>query len=763
MSGHIAVIGMAGRFPGAGTVDEFWQNLLDGRDAITRVAVPAGVAARGLLDRPEWFDAGYFGIPPAVARVINPQQRLFLQCAVEALENAGYDSFRYPGTIGVYAGSGENAYAQVLRSRAGDLPALSEWEIQVANGPDSLCSRAAHKLGLRGPAVTVQAGCATSLLAVHLAIRGLLGGDCDIALAGGVKVRIPAGGPAVDDVGIQAPDGYCRAFDAAAAGPVGADALGLVVLKRLEDAEADGDRIDAVIRGSAINNDGANRVGFTAPSAEGQAAVIRKAHRAAGITPESCTYVEAHGTGTPLGDPIEIAALTAAFGSGGPAGHCGVGSVKTNIGHADAAAGIAGLIKTVLAVKHGVLPASLHFAVPNPQIDFARSPFRVVTERRKWQPEEGPRRAGVSAFSVGGINAHVVLEQPPEAPLGTPPSPYPQVLVLSAKTPSALTAMTGRLAEHLRASPGTPLDHLAWTLQTGRGEHGHRAMALVHDHADAVSVLAGEQPDRLIRAAGPTRSRPLVFRLPAIEDPLAEYATWAALYRTQPAFRRAVDECGARAAFRDGPDACPAPLLAFAGLYAMAQLWRRWGAEPARVTGSGVGAQVADKLTGMLGTGPEHAVAGDEVTLEIRTGTCPADERAMLDAIGRLWLAGASITWSALHEGRSPVRVAAPAYPFEGERHIVAGPAAAPVPGPAAGPATATTMLPLVTDLFGEILGLPEVDPDDSFFDLGGDSLLAMRFVTRLRDFLPVEFAPRTLFQAPTAAAMAAVLEEQAR
>ncbi|WP_229074955.1 beta-ketoacyl synthase N-terminal-like domain-containing protein [Actinoplanes sp. DH11] len=798
--GHIAVIGMAGRFPGARHIDEFWQNLLDGKDSITRVGDGEAVAARGLLDDPEVFDAEYFGIPPAVARVINPQQRLFLQCAVEALENAGHDPVRHPGTVGVYAGGGENAYAQVLRSYLGVLPSLSEWEIRVGNGPDFLCSQVAHKLGLRGPAVTVQAGCATSLLAVHLAVQGLLAGDCDLALAGGVTVRVPAGIAVVDDVGLQAPDGYCRAFDASARGPVGADGVGLVVLRRLADAVADGDRIDAVLRGSAVNNDGANRLSFTAPSVKGQAAVIRKAQRAAGITPESCTYVEAHGTGTRLGDPIEIAALTSAFAAdGGTAGRCGIGSVKTNIGHADAAAGIAGLIKTVLAVKHGVLPASLHFSVPNPQIDFDRTPFRVVADQQKWQPETGPRRAGVSAFSVGGTNAHVVLEEPPPVAPSGPPSSAAQVLVLSAKTPAALAAMTRRLADHLRAAPTTPLDHLSWTLQAGRTEHSHRAMAVVTGHDDAVAVLTGERPGLLL-ATGPVRSRPLTFRLPAVVDPPAGRAVWMALYRAHPAFRQAVDECRARAAFED--DTGSPVLLTFVGHYATAQLWRRWGAEPARVVGTGIGAMVAGALTGLIpaaeaadlvrqaagggetsrpgdaadhehwtgilqqvtpaDTTPPAQPAGDDITLEITAGTCPADERSVLDAIGRLWLSGAQITWSAMHAGHSPVRVAAPAYPFEGGRHILepretARPA---VSGPEPGPDPAARVLSVVSGLFEEILGLAEVDPDDSFFDLGGDSLLAMRFVTRLNGYFPVGFAPRMLFAAPSAAAMTAAVEE---
>jgi len=304
---------------------------------------------------------------------------------VAALEDAGHDPDRFPGAIGVYAGRGENDYARLLKAHRASGPAVSDWEIRVANGPDFLGGRVAHRLNLRGPAVAVQSACATSLVDVHLAVRGLLDGDCDLALAGGVTVRVPSRVDQPDGVGIQAPDGVCRAFDASASGLVSGDGVGIVVLRRLADALADGDRIDAVIRGSAVNNDGAGRIGFTAPSVDGQAAVIEQAQRAAGIDPGTCTYVETHGTGTRLGDPVEIVALTKAFRRGtGRTGFCGIGSVKTNIGHTDAAAGVAGLIKAVLAVKHGVIPPSLHFTEPNPEIDFAASPFRVVTAPQDW-------------------------------------------------------------------------------------------------------------------------------------------------------------------------------------------------------------------------------------------------------------------------------------------------------------------------------------------------------------------------------------------
>ncbi|MFB9836671.1 beta-ketoacyl [acyl carrier protein] synthase domain-containing protein, partial [Actinoallomurus acaciae] len=318
--GPIAVIGMACRFPGAGDPTAFWRNLVEGRDSITRRPgrpAPGGgeyVPARGLVEDPEWFDADYFGYSPREARIIDPQHRLFLECAVEALEDAGHDPRRHSGAIGVYAGSTENSYGELLRSRRDRLPSVSDLEIRVATGADFLSSRVAYKLGLRGPSVTVQAACATSLVAVHLAARALSSGDCDLALAGGVTVRVLARLDRYPGTGIQAPDGICRAFDAAAQGAVDGDGAGVVVLRRLPEALADGDHVHAVLRGSAVNNDGADRMGYTAPGVGGQAAVIRAAQRAAGADAGTITYVEAHGTGTALGDPIEVGALARAYG-----------------------------------------------------------------------------------------------------------------------------------------------------------------------------------------------------------------------------------------------------------------------------------------------------------------------------------------------------------------------------------------------------------------------------------------------------------------
>jgi acyl transferase domain-containing protein len=434
----IAIIGMAGRFPGAKNIDEFWLNLRDGVESISwftdEELIAAGidsevlserryVKAGATLENIDLFDASFFGFNPQEASRMDPQHRIFLECAWEALEDAGYDSQTYSGKIGVYAGVGWNGY--LLFNVAPDRQFLESavgYQTLLGNDKDFLTTRVSYQLNLKGPSIDVQTACSTSLVAVSMACQSLLNYQCDLALTGGITVSsIPKTGYFYQEGGILSPDGHCRAFDAQAQGTVPGNGAGIVVLKRLEDAIADGDCIHAVIRGAAINNDGALKVGYTAPSVDGQAEVIAEALALAGVEPETISYIEAHGTGTALGDPIEIAALTQVFrASTEKAKFCALGSVKTNIGHLDAAAGIAGLIKTVLALKHQLIPPSLHFQQPNPKIDFNHSPFYVNHQLQEWKSNGHPRRAGVSSFGIGGTNAHVVLE---EAPLTSPPAP----------------------------------------------------------------------------------------------------------------------------------------------------------------------------------------------------------------------------------------------------------------------------------------------------------------------------------------------------
>src|SRR5215203_735358 len=461
---EVAVIGMACRFPGARNVDEYWRNLRDGVESITYLSDeelrryneastaidnPGYVKVARLIEDDDLFDAALFGYSPREAELVDPQQRMFLECAWEALEHAGHDTNRFHGPVGVYAGIKMTTYLWNIYSNPGLLASVGELNAQIANDRDYVATRTSYKLGLGGPSMTVQSACSTSLVAVHLACQGLLAGEADMALAGGVSVRTQQrAGYVYREGDILSPDGRVRSFDAAAQGTIFGSGLGVVVLRRLEDALADGDRIRAILRGTAVNNDGSVKVGFTAPGADGQERVVRAAHAVAGVDPETISYVEAHGTGTQVGDPIEVTALTRAFRARtDKRGFCAIGSVKTNIGHLASAAVVAALKKTVLALENEQLPASLNFERPNPQIDFAASPFYVQTALTPWPRAAAPRRAGVSAFGIGGTNAHAIVEEAPQAEPSGPSRPW-QLLLLSARTETALAAQTERLAAH---------------------------------------------------------------------------------------------------------------------------------------------------------------------------------------------------------------------------------------------------------------------------------------------------------------------------
>jgi acyl transferase domain-containing protein len=502
-STSVAIVGMAGRFPQARDLTAFWRNLCEGKDCISfftdaelaAAGVPKVnsnyVKARGVLTDADLFDAEFFDLKPKEAEMLDPQHRVFLECAWEALEVAGYDSTRFNGAIGVFAGMSMNTY---LANNLASHPELLAWggdyQAMLANDKDFLPTRVSYKLNLTGPSLNIQTACSTSLVAVCVACQHLLNHQCDLALAGAVSIRFPqCQGHVHQEGGIGSADGHCRPFDAAASGTVAGEGVGIVVLKRLDEALRDGDEIYAVIKGFATNNDGSNKIGYTAPSVDGQAEVIAMAQAMAGVEPGDIGYVEAHGTATPLGDPIEIEALKRAFHTDTEAKNfCTIGSVKSNIGHLDVAAGVAGLIKTVLALQHGKIPASLHFQTPNPQIDFAASPFFVNATLRDWKRTNRPRRAGVSSFGIGGTNAHVILEEAP-AVVATQESSEPQLLLLSAKTVSALKQMATNLAAHLRQHPELNLADIAHTLRVGRREFAQRRAIVCRDNPEAVRLL----------------------------------------------------------------------------------------------------------------------------------------------------------------------------------------------------------------------------------------------------------------------------------
>jgi len=640
---EIAIVGLSGRFPGADDVDAFWRNIQGGVESVSRFT-DEQLRERGvpqsLLDDPDYvkagvmfegfdqFDAGFFGYTPREAENLDPQQRVFLECASAALEHAGCDPERWPGKVGVYAGEGANVYlirnllpSFGLGAHTGIADLLG---LMSGNSGGSLCTRVAYKLNLRGPAVSVQTACSTSLTAVHTACQALLSHDCDMALAGGVWLNLlQEGGYRYQAGAILSPDGHCRAFDADAAGTVIGSGAGVVVLKRLDEALRDGDTIHAVIKGTAANNDGSAKVGFTAPSIDGQAEVIRSAQLIAGVSADTIGYIETHGTGTTLGDPIEIAALTQAFRADTERrGFCAVGSVKTNIGHLDAAAGVAGLIKATMALKHGVLPPSLHFTKPNPQIDFASSPFYVNAQRQPWPEGRTPRRAGVSSFGIGGTNVHVVLEEAPVARSSTQAkAPTWQVLPLSARNTGALQQAAQRLATHLEeAGSSTSLADVAQTLQTGRRALAVRGAVVADELATAVEALRAPESDFDLASGVPASAPEVAFLFPGGGTQHANMGL--ALYRDHPVFRQEIDRCCD--ALRDamgmdlrqllypaaGGEAAADEKLArieytqpvlFIVEYAMARLWMSRGVQPTVMLGHSLGEYVAACLSGVFG------------------------------------------------------------------------------------------------------------------------------------------------------------------
>ncbi len=859
----IAIVGMAGRFPGAADLDQFWDNLDQGvmsisffdRETLIAAGVPAALAAspdyvpaHGALDDIDRFDAAYFDIAPREAETMDPQQRFFLECCVTALEDAGVDPKRFDGLIGVFGGASFSSYLALLHNNGALRATVGDYQIMLGNDKDHLATRVSYKLSLKGPSMAVQTTCSTSLTAVYLACQSLLDFQCDMALAGGVSIAASQQiGYRYQQGGIRSPDGFCRAFDADARGCVAGSGVGVVALKRLEDALEDGDCIRAVIRGAAANNDGAGKAGYTAPSVDGQAEVVAAALAAADVPAETIDYVEAHGTGTRLGDPIEVAALQKAFGPQVGQGHCALGSVKTNIGHLDAAAGVAGLIKTTLALQHGRIPASLHYCRPNAEIDFEASPFYVAAESRPWPRRNRPRRAGVSSFGVGGTNIHVVLEEPPARAAGDPGRPA-TLLPFSARTPAALKAMTARFADFLEERPELSVADAAYTLQVGRRLHERRQTVIARDRDEALIALRRGGP-ATEAAATPPR---LIFIFP--DGEAACPAAVDALRRVEPALRERVDLLRDLLPPSGDPADQPGAATMIDGL-ALAQTLRDWGVAPDAVVGWGRGewaaacfagvftpedglrlaaAKDADALDRALATvalqAPElplmtisagawlseaetsstgfwrertsgsfdQALAvlaseGAGLTVELgasselgalirRAGShCAAlfantnaedAPRAFFDCLGQLWARGAAVDWQTLYRQERRLRIALPTYPFEDQRHWGASgmqpvsgktqsaphaPLKKPPP-PTAQPnrASTTELARDFAHVFAEQLGLPQVGPEDSFFDLGGDSLAALQIANHLERRFGASFDPALLDQHDTPAKLAA-------
>ena len=817
----VAVVGLAGRFPGGGDVTAYWQRLLRGESAIRRTdgpgsAPPAGtrrVPVAGALDDIDLFDAEYFGIAPAEAAAMDPQHRLFLEEAAHALEDAGWADT--PGVrVGVFCGSGENRYAALADP---DDPVAQTYVEQWGN-PASLPLRVSYHLGLRGPSVYVGSLCSTSLTAVHLARRSLLAGDCDLALAGAVSLQLPhEHGYFWRDGAVTSPTGVCRPFDASADGTVPGSGVGVVVLRRLDDALRDGDTVHAVIRGSALNNDGSDRLSFAAPSVNGQRDVILAAADDAGIDLGTVGFVETHGTGTALGDPVELAALREARAAHQARGPLAVGAVKSSIGHLDTAAGIAGLVKATLAVREGVLPATLHHTEPSPDIDLADSGIHVTTETRPWPDSGRPRRAGVTALGMGGTNANVIVEEPPPAPASATDG-EPWIVPLSAHTPEAFRQLSGALAQALERQPELSVADVAATLQSGRRKHPWRRAWVAAAGTGLSTALAADPrprtPGERVVAVRPdlvpgTPVAELDARLPQLAEALeragAADETGLRLWRLYGGLTALV-AAGAR------PDA----LLGFgAGEYVACAAA---GALPADVAlraavlhteavalaGAGQDLSRCEALLAEL-DGLLEPVAGGALTIEVRSaqqGTVlPVGDRgaarhlaemsrdavmdtraapvpedsldlagglvswtAWLGLLARNWERGADIDWARPRTGSPGRRVPLPAYPFTRRRHwwpnapepVV--PVVPDEPDPAAGQEAVVTVL---AGIWRDVLGVDDVHDDDDFFALGGHSIIAVQVLARLRETYGVRISLGDLLAAESFRETAALVEKE--
>jgi amino acid adenylation domain-containing protein len=885
----IAIIGYAGRFPGAKNVKEFWRNLCAGVESLSLLSdeevadagvpphvfqSPNYVKVEAQLSGYEEFDAEFFGYGAREALLMDPQQRIFLESCWEALEDAGYDPARLPGVTGIFAGAGESGgyLFEYLYKHRKQLGPLDPIELGVGNNLSSLTGRVAHKLNLTGPSVAVQTACSTSLVAVHLAAQSLLNEECDLALAGAVFLKFPAKtGYTYRVDGILSPDGHCRTFDERARGTIFGSGAGVVVLKRLSDAIADGDSIRAVIKGTAVNNDGAFKAGFTAPSQHAQTEVILEALAVAGVDPGSITYVEAHGTATALGDPIEVGALKNVFSKRGERNSCALGSVKANIGHLDAAAGMAGLIKTVLGLENRFLPPQINFEQLNPEISFDDSPFFINTKLSPWTSKTGaPLRAGVSSFGLGGANGHVILEEAPVTPCQDKTRTW-RLIPLSAKSPSALQAVARRLADYLDENSAPHLlDDVAYTYQVGRREWGFRNFNVSNGLEEASTALRVLQPAQSGGALTGTKSVAFLLANSAEVDELA-----ALLYAEEPLFRDQVADCVSAwekhfaekcpVNFSNQPRSCfdktqadHGDLELFIVEYSVAKTLIAWGVAPKEISGCGVGEIAAACLRGSItlsdaigavvgsrrdhengrertavsaleagayranGNGgrapfpksPAEALplksAGRSLTaggynvisltaeksgashpwphtvtmaetpqslskradlVVVIGGLAPdpsygrtisisqADiERGHIHyALGTLWANGGKVDWAAYSSRHRRPRISAPTYPFEKKRywpdfgasHTASrdGEAATTKQGSAAPTGDDEEQ---VGSLFRTLLTLPEVGLDDSFTELGGDSLLATQLASRLRDLFGVVIPLREILESPT-------------
>ncbi len=634
----IAIVGMANRVPGAKTPEEYWHNLENGIESVKfytdeemaaagvtpdLLKNPHYVKAGAHLDKFDHFDPDFFGFSPKEAGILDPQHRQFYECCWEALERAGHPPSKFEGAIGVYAGSGMAAYlAQNIMTNKELVDSVGMFLLRhTGNDKDFLSTRVSYSFNLKGPAVNVQTACSTSSVATHLACQALLSEECDMALAGGVTIDLPHNrGYLYKENEILSPDGHCRAFDHRSKGTIFGSGTGVVVLRRLEDAIKDGDHIHGVIIGSAVNNDGSSKVGYLAPSVEGQAEAITEALEIADVDSDSIGYVECHGTGTPVGDPIEVAALSAAFNeTTDRKGFCGLGSVKTNIGHLDTAAGVAGLIKAALSLENKKIPPSLNYEAPNPTVDFSSSPFYVNDKLKEWKAGDEPRRAAVNSLGVGGTNAFVIIEEPPEPEASGEYTRSNHLLTFSAKSRKSLDGYGEKLAQFLKDQPDIDLADAAYTLFEGRENFEHRRVLAVRDREEAISVLESNDQRRVYTHSADDEEKSLVFMFPGGG---AQYADMGkGLYETESVFKQYMDEGFTYLQEKTKLDykkfifvgdqnlddvkrelqkpSVQLPLI-FMVEYALAKLWISLGVEPDALIGHSMGENTAACVAGVF-------------------------------------------------------------------------------------------------------------------------------------------------------------------
>ncbi|WP_217560150.1 type I polyketide synthase [Paenibacillus sp. GbtcB18] len=814
---EIAITGMAGRFPGAETIERFWENLRGGVNSIrplseedfARLGVddslwrnPDFVKVSSFLDDYDCFDASFFGINDREAELMDPQHRIMLECCWEALENAGYIGEEFSGPIGVFAGASISTYLlyQLMKNQS-VMNAFDPMQLEIGNAPDSLTSRISYKLNLKGPSQSIQSACSTSLVAVHMACQSLLAEECDMALAGGASINLQllAGYTYTQD-GILSPTGECRTFDHDAKGTVFGSGVGAVVLRRLEDAIRDGDHVYAVIRGTAVNNDGSLKVGFTAPSVEGQANVIAEAIANAGVAESSIQYIEAHGTGTALGDPIEMKALQKAFGAYGRRGGqtCAIGSVKTNIGHLAHAAGISGLIKAVLALNHKQIPPSLNYRSPNPDIDFAASPFYVNAHLQDWKVQASPRRAGVSSFGFGGTNAHAILEETPEIVEERPSRLY-QLLLLSAKSLSSLEKAAYKLERYLRRNSSLNMADVSYTLKVGRKAFANRQLMIGQMDNERFHVIETLPPQQIVQGNAPG----LCFLYQFTDNLLNNHVEQ--LYNQEAGFRSYFNQCLSNAGtsrveslqhlllFRnqdeDADDNCRPykRLLAFACAYSLAKLLLSWGIKARNEAADTFGEMIADCVAGRITL--QEAVSR-ALSIDIRR--LPNEDRAsrgsnecwvdtsmsalneavqddskiryllrlqpdtdaglsLTKALGELWLAGTEINWRNYYLEETRRRVPLPTYAFEKRKYWVEADAA---PGQqvthsnvSAVSLSEESVMKIILAIWQKHLGSKEIGKDQHFFEAGGDSFTAVQVVKDIREALQLDLSVANLYE----------------